>query len=214
MTMNTFNSENTKLLILQLDNASTPEIAIAAIQDLGASETPEPAAINALIQVLSHHHPTVCAASVKVLVQLAPATVKPLITVFNAVHDQGLQAYIIQALAQIGDPEALDLLAEVVGTAVANHCQGNVRRIAARGLGLIGHNSGDTTIIQRVEEKLIWALFTPEDWGLRYAAAVSLAQMATPASCVALKQAIVQEADQVVRTRMLTALETLIAAAA
>ena len=42
------------------------------------------------------------------------------------------KAHIIQALAQIGDPEAIELLAEVIGTSVANHCQGNVRRIARR----------------------------------------------------------------------------------
>ena len=33
-------------------------------------------------------------------------------------------------------------------------------------------------------EKLSWALITPEDWGLRYAAAVSLQEIATPEACV------------------------------
>ncbi|AFZ23077.1 PBS lyase HEAT-like repeat protein [Cylindrospermum stagnale PCC 7417] len=207
--MNTQNSHHIEQLISQLNHASTPQDAIAAITTLAASESKEIAMINALIQALSHHHPSVGAASVAALVRLAPATVKPLITAFAASSDQGLQAYIIQALAQIGSPEALDLLAEVVGVAVANHCQGNVRRIAARGLGRIGSTCNDTEVIRCVEEKLTWALLTPEDWGLRYAAAVSLQEIATPEASAALQQAIAQEADKVVLSRITTALAAL-----
>lgn len=207
--MNTQNSHHIEQLISQLNHASTPQDAIAAITTLAASETKEAAPINALIQALSHHHPSVAAASVEALVQLAPATVKPLIAAFAASSDQGLQAYIIQALAQIGSPEALDLLAEVVGIAVANHCQGNVRRIAARGLGRIGSISNDTEVIRCVEEKLTWALLTPEDWGLRYAAAVSLQEIATLEAIASLQQATAQEADKVVLSRIANALVAL-----
>jgi bilin biosynthesis PecF protein len=214
--MNTPKSGNIDELILQINNTSTPESAlakltegIAAITALGASGTQETIAIKALIQSLSHHHAAVPAAAVEMLVKLAPATVKPLIAAFGASVDQGLQAYIIQALAQIGDPEALDLLAEVVGTAVANHCQGNVRRIAARGLGNIARTSRDAEIIRCVEQKLTWALLTPEDWGLRYAAVVSLQELATVGACVALQQAIAQETDQVVHSRITAALEAI-----
>lgn len=207
--MNTQNSHHIEQLISQLNHASTPQDAIVAITTLAASETKEAAMINALIQALSHHHPSVGVASAAALVRLAPATVKPLIAAFAASSDQGLQAYIIQALAQIGSPEALDLLAEVVGVAVANHCQGNVRRIAARGLGRIGSTSNDTKVIRCVEEKLTWALLTPEDWGLRYAAAVSLLEIATPEASAALQQAIAQEADKVVLSRITTALAAL-----
>lgn len=207
--MNTQNSHNIEQLIAQLNSASTPQDAIATITAIAATDTTETVVINALIQALSHHHPAVGAASVTALVQLAPATIKPLIAAYSASSDQGLQAFIIQALAQIGDPEVLDLLAEVVGTSVANHCQGNVRRIAARGLGRIASTSRDTEIIGRAEEKLIWALLTPEDWGLRYAAAVSLQEIATPEASVALQQATVQEIDKVVLSRIATALEAL-----
>lgn len=106
-----------------------------------------------------------------------------------------MQAYIIQALAQIGDRRAFDLLAEVVGVAVANHCQGNVRRVAARGLGRIGSISSDSQIIHRAVEKLTWALLTPEDWALRYAAGVSLQEIATPKAILALQQALSQEPE-------------------
>ncbi|OUL26670.1 glycosyl transferase family 2 [Nostoc sp. T09] len=212
--MNTSNSRSTEQLISQLNSnqASTPQEAIAAINAIAATSTPEPAAIDALIQGLSHHYPTVGAAIVEVLVKLAPTTVQPLIAAFNASSDQGLQAYIIQALAQIGDSRACDLLAEVVGTAVANHCQGNVRRMAARGLGKIGSTADDAEFTRFAQEKLIWALLNPDDWGLRYAAAVSLQQIATPEAQVALQQAIAQETDKVVQSRIAIALEAILAA--
>jgi bilin biosynthesis PecF protein len=189
-------------LITQINHASTPEERIAAITAIGASCTKELAVINAVITALSHHHPTVRTAAIEALVKLGNATVKPLIAAYNASSDQGMQAHIIQALAQIGSSEALDLLAEVVGTTVANHCQGNVRRIAARGLGNIAINSPDADVIHHVQDKLIWALLSPEDWGLRYAAAVSLQAIATPDAKAALQSAIAQETDTVVRSRM------------
>jgi bilin biosynthesis PecF protein len=200
--MNILNSHNIESLIAQLNNASTPQQAIALINSLGASNSQEAAIVNILIPALSHHHPSVAAAAVVALVQLAPASVNPLIAAYEHSTDQGFQAYIIQALAQIGDERAFDLLAEVVGTTVANHCQGNVRRIATRGIGLIGRTSQNADIIRRTEEKLIWALLAPEDWGLRYAAVVSLREIATPQAQAALQQAIAQETDKVVLSRI------------
>lgn len=41
-------------------------------------------------------------------------------------------------------------------------------------------------------EKLTWALLTPEDWALRYAAGVLLQETATPEAMLALQQAVVQ----------------------
>ncbi|MBE9053623.1 HEAT repeat domain-containing protein [Nostocales cyanobacterium LEGE 11386] len=201
-------------MVSQFNDASTPQEAIAAIHAIAVSGTTELAIINTLISALSHHHAAVGAAAVAVLVQLAPATVVPLIAAFETSSDQGFQAYIIQALAQIGDERAFDLLAAVMGTTVANHCQGNVRRIATRGLGKIGSNSSDAEIIRCTEEKLTWALLTPEDWGLRYAAAVSLQEIATKQAQAALQQAIAGEADQVVRSRITLALEALYIGAA
>ncbi len=201
---------DTEQLILQLNNASSPTDAISAIAAISASEITETAAISALIKAFSHHHSLVSTTAVEALVKLAPATVEPLISAFRTSCDQGLQAHIIQALARIGDPRATDLLGEVVGTEVANHCQGNVRRIAARGLGKIGSTADDPEIIRRTLEKLIWALLTPEDWGLRYAAVVSLQEIATPEAYTALQAALNQETDQVVRSRTETALEVIL----
>ncbi|MBV6626050.1 MAG: HEAT repeat domain-containing protein [Rivularia sp. (in: Bacteria)] len=157
---------------------------------------------SAFIESLKHHNPNISSAAVEKLVQSTPQTVQPLIDAFYNSTDQSVQAYIIQALAQIANPQALDLLAEVVGTEVANHCQGNVRRIAARGLGLIGSTSSNPKILRRALEKLNWALTTPQDWGLRYAAAVSLEEIATPEANIALQQALKQEPDKVVQARI------------
>ncbi|AFY49938.1 PBS lyase HEAT-like repeat protein [Nostoc sp. PCC 7524] len=197
---------NTPTSDLQIPHTATPEAAIAAIHAIAASATQDLANISFLIAAFDHHHPAVRTAAGEVLVKLGTITVKPLIAACAATQDQGFQAYVIQALAQIGDAQALDLLTTVVGTSVANHCQGNVRRIAARGLGKIASNCHHPEVIQTAQEKLIWALLTPEDWGLRYAAAVSLQEIATPEAKAALQQAIAQEADPVVRSRMAIAL--------
>ncbi|BAY82163.1 bilin biosynthesis protein PecF [Calothrix parasitica NIES-267] len=165
-------------------------------------------AIDTFIESLKHHNRGVSSAAVEKLIKFVPATVEPLIDAFYNSTDQSTQAYIIQALAQIGNSEAIDLLAEVVGTEVANHCQGNVRRIAARGLGNIASTSSNPETINRVLEKLIWALLNPQDWGLRYAAAVSLQQVATPAANIALQQALNQENDKVVRSRIAAAVNS------
>ncbi|MBE9004488.1 HEAT repeat domain-containing protein [Fortiea sp. LEGE XX443] len=201
--MNTHTSDDIQQLISQINHASTPQEAIAAINAIAtSSSTEELATINAVTTALSHHHQAVRTEAVAALVKLGNTIVKPLIAAYKASPDQRLQAHIIQAVAQIGSPDALDLLVEVVGTTVANHCQGNVRRIAARGLGKIATNSPDAEVIRHVQEKLIWALLTPEDWGLRYAAAVALQEIATPEAQAALQQAIAQEVDLVVRSRM------------
>ncbi|WP_026736664.1 HEAT repeat domain-containing protein [Fischerella sp. PCC 9605] len=205
--MNKLKFTDSEQLVSQLNRSSSPTDAISAIAAISASEITETAAISALIQALSYHHATVATAAVEALVKLAPATVEALITAYRSSTDQGLQAYIIQALAQIGDDRAFDVLAEVVGTAVANHCQGNVRRIAARGLGKIGSTTDDPEAIRHAVEKLTWALLTPEDWGLRYAAAVSLQEIATPEAKAALQVGLNQEADKVVRSRISTSVE-------
>ncbi|MGJ5673928.1 MAG: HEAT repeat domain-containing protein [Nostochopsis sp.] len=203
--MNTQKFVNTEELISQLNHAPVPSDAVSAIAAISASETTEAGAISALIQAFDRHHPSVGKAAVEALVKLAPASVEPLILAYRISPDQGVQAYIIQALALIGDSRAFDLLAEVIGTEVANHCQGNVRRIAAHGLGKIASSTDQPAFIRHAIEKLTWALLFPEDWGLRYAAAVSLQEIATPAAYAALEAALNQETDKVVRSRITTA---------
>lgn len=187
----------------RLDHSATPTDAVEIIKRLVNSG--KTSAIPSLIDALGYHHPSVPAASVEGLIRLAPNSVKPLINAFHASRDHGVQAYIVQALAQIGDSRALELLLEVVGMDIANHCQGNVRRVAARGLGKIGSNSKDPQVTQWAVEKLTWALLHAEDWTLRYAAVVSLKEIASPEALAALQQALTQERDKVVQVRLNTA---------
>jgi bilin biosynthesis PecF protein len=79
--------------------------------------------------------------------------------------------------------------------------------MAARGLGKIGRTTKDILAIDRCIEKLNWALSNVEDWALRYAAIVSLQEIATPESQAILQQALDQQTDQIVKLRCQTALE-------
>ncbi len=206
--MTLFNSktiENANAPLLErYRRATTPQDAIAIIDECSQDRTPE--AIAPLLEALNHHHPNVPPVAIRALVELAPQSVDPLIRAYRASTDQSIQARIIQALARIGDPRAVDVLIEVVGVSIANHCQGNVRRVAARGLGQIGCNAaGDIT--RRAIAKLTWALRSPEDWALRYAAAVSLGEIGTPEAIAALQQAADRETDAIVQLRIQTAVE-------
>ncbi|MFB2938795.1 HEAT repeat domain-containing protein [Aerosakkonemataceae cyanobacterium BLCC-F154] len=164
-------------------------------------------AIASLIDKLYYNHPAISAIAVESLVQIGNETVEPLIKAFLKCKDHGIQGFIIQVLARIGDIRALDLLIEVVGIEVANHCQGNVRRMAARGLGKIGRTTNDISAIDRCIEKLNWALSNVEDWALRYAAIVSLEEIATPETQAILTEALAQQGDRIVKLRCQTALE-------
>lgn len=195
---------DTAELINQLNRAIVTTEIVALVETVVAKKTNE--AIAPLIQLLHHHNPNISTAAVEGLVKLAPNSVEPLITAFQSCKDHGVQAYIVQALARIGDPRALDLLIEVVGVEVANHCQGNVRRVAARGLGKIGKINNLNTRNKAVE-KLTWALFKAEDWALRYAAVVSLEEIATELTTSTLQEALIQELDNVIQLRIKTALD-------
>lgn len=164
-------------------------------------------AIASLIAQLHHHNPAISAIAVESLVEIGSETVEPLITAFLTCKDHGVQGFLIQGLARIGDIRALDLLIEVVGIEVANHCQGSVRRMAARGLGKIGSTTNDISTINRCIEKLNWALSNVEDWALRYAAIVSLQEINTPETQAVLEQSLHQQTDQILRLRCQTALE-------
>lgn len=204
-TIDSRSNPETLALLSQLQHASTPAEIVEIIHRLGAGGNQS--VVPPLIQLLNHHHPSVPTATVAALVQLAPHSVEPLLNACTTSKDQTVQAYMIQALAQIGDARAVDLLVDIVGISVANHCQGNVRRVAARGLGKIGRDGDDPEATRQAEEKLTWALIHPEDWGLRYAAVVSLAEIGTQSAYTVLEQALTTEADAAVQARIQLALK-------
>jgi phycoerythrocyanin alpha-cysteine-84 phycoviolobilin lyase/isomerase subunit PecF len=167
-------------------------------------------AIESLIGQLAQHYPAIITSVSEELINLAPDSVVPLLEAYNNCLDQAFQAKLISILAKIGDDQALDLLVEIVGVDVANHCQGNVRRVAARGLGKMVTSQTSEFKRFKAVNKLIWALLNTEDWGLRYASALSLKEIATKHSFDpiateiknSLEEAIAKESDQVVQTRI------------
>jgi len=164
------------LLLTQLESTVIPLEKIAIIKSLGDNQMIQ--AIPILIELLQDHHQGIVNSSAETLIQLAPESVIPLIKEYDHCIDQNVQAQIVRILANIGDDRALDLLVEVVGVEIANHCQGNVRRVAARGLGKMVTSQTEDTQITKAVEKLIWGLLNTEDWGLRYACALSLKEIA------------------------------------
>jgi phycoerythrocyanin alpha-cysteine-84 phycoviolobilin lyase/isomerase subunit PecF len=189
-------SPNLTQLVAQLQSIVSPTEADPLLQILiGSGNLPE---ITALCQLLGDAKPAIAPSIAIALEQLAPHSVEPLLSAFENSTDHSTQARIVQVLANIGDDRALDLLVEMVGVEIANHCQGNVRRIAARGLGKMLKAKS----CQKATDKLIWALLHTEDWALRYAAAVSLGEIATEEAIVALQQAVLQESDRIVQQRI------------
>lgn len=194
-------SPNSNQIIEQIRNTTIPTEAATGLQIL--VDSCNPSEILTLIQFLDHQNSAIAALVAQALEKLAPHSVEPLIAAFNNSIDHGMQAQIVQILAKIGDDRALQLLIDMVGVEIANHCQGNVRRIAARGLGkMLGSHPLRCNHHSQAIDKLIWALLHTEDWALRYAAAVSLGEIATDKAINALQQALVQERDLVVQQRI------------
>jgi bilin biosynthesis PecF protein len=194
-------SPNSHLIVEQIRNTTTIPEAASGLEILVNNRNPWE--IQALLQLLDHRHPEIATLIAKALEHLAPDSVEPLIAAFDDSVDHGMQARIVQILANIGDDRALPLLVNMVGVEIANHCQGNVRRIAARGLGkILRSQPQECNHHSAAIDKLIWALLSTEDWALRYAAAVSLGEIATDEAINALRQALEQESDRVVQQRI------------
>lgn len=201
-------SINTLDLLTRLEFSMPLLEKIAILKSLADNHTIE--AISILIKLLQQHHQGVVNTAAETLIKLAPESIEPLIKEYDHCIDQNIQAQIVQILAHIGDDHALDLLVEVVGVEIANHCQGNVRRVAARGLGKMVTSQTEDIQMTKALEKLIWALLNTEDWGLRYACAISLKEIAdrniSEQMCSKINNilalALSQESDPVVQARI------------
>jgi bilin biosynthesis PecF protein len=194
-------SPNSHLILEQIRNTTAISEVASGLEILVNNRNPSE--IQALIQLLDHRCAEIVTLIAKALEQLAPDSVESLIAAFDDSIDHGMQAQIVQILANSGDDRALPLLVNMVGVEIANHCQGNVRRIAARGLGkILRSHPQECNHPSPAIDKLIWALLHTEDWALRYAAAVSLGEIATDEAINALRQAFEQESDRVVQQRI------------
>lgn len=120
--------------------------------------------------------------------------------------DQDVIMGLIKTMASTGCPEFSSVLMEAIGLEIANHCQGNIRRVAACGLGRIGSEMLEPFIRSKIVNKLTWTIVHPEDWGLRYSAATALEQIANHDARISLADAYKIENDFLVKERIRLAL--------
>ncbi len=116
--------------------------------------------------------------------------------------DQDVIMGLIKTMASTGCPEFSSVLMEAIGLEIANHCQGNIRRVAACGLGRIGSEMLEPFIRSQIVNKLTWTIVHPEDWGLRYSAATALEQIANHDARMSLADAYEIENDFLVKERI------------
>ncbi len=116
--------------------------------------------------------------------------------------DQDVIMGLIKTMTSTGCPEFSSVLMEAIGLEIANHCQGNIRRVAACGLGRIGSEMIDLSIRSQIVNKLTWTIVHPEDWGLRYSATTALEQIANHDARMSLADAYETENDFLVKERI------------
>ena len=123
--------------------------------------------------------------------------------------DQDIKMGLIKAITLKKDSQSEAALIDAVGVEIGNHCQGNIRRVAACALGSAAlklHQSKRS--IQTILDKLAWALVEPDDWGLRYSSCLALEEINEYRAIKILSQACLLEPDSIVSLRMQIALST------
>lgn len=116
--------------IAAVDAAASPLALLEAVRGLAAVD--DPAAIPTLIRVLGYNNPGAAVAAVAGLVRLGEVAVDPLLNLLDG-YNYGARAWGIRALAQIGDPRALETLIPAATSDFAL----SVRRAATYGLGTL-----------------------------------------------------------------------------
>ena len=123
--------------------------------------------------------------------------------------DQDIKMGLIKAITLKKDSQSAAALIDAVGVEIGNHCQGNIRRVAACALGsaALKLHQGERNI-QTILDKLAWALVEPDDWGLRYSSCLALEEINEDRAIKILSQACLLEPDSIVSLRMRIALST------
>ena len=130
-----------------------------------------------------------------------------LIKLYFSESDQDVKMGLIKAMSARKNIDYIPAFFDAIGVEIGNHCQGNIRRVAACALGIIDwQNHTNTAAFDQTMEKLSWTLHHPEDWGLRYSACLSFNRIGTSAAAVILLNARRKESDPVVSKRIEMAL--------
>ncbi len=172
--MTSSSAPNVNDCIAAVERADSSPALIAAVRALGAcrSET----AIDTLIAVLGFNNPGAAVAAVEGLVALGETAVAPILTQLDG-YDYGARAWALRALAEIGDPRALEVLLD----AALGDFALSVRRAAAAGLGamhwdLLGSPEAIVAACDRTFEVLA-KVCHDDEWVVRYAAVVGLQRL-------------------------------------
>ncbi len=161
-------------LIAAIDAAPSAVGLITAVRQLAAAR--DPAAIPKLIEILGYNNPGAAVAAVEGLVALGPVAVEPLLTNLDG-YDYGARAWANRALAQIGDPRALENLL----TAAQGDFALSVRRAAAKGLGFLDWSTLPSAEQEAGQKQAFAALMVAsgdEEWVVRYGAIAGLQGLA------------------------------------
>jgi phycocyanobilin lyase beta subunit len=171
-------SPSTAELIRAIEQASSALALLEATQALAsATETqPDPAAIDALVQVLGFNNPGAAVAAVEGLIRLGPVAVGPLLDTLDP-QNYGARAWAVRALSGIGDVRGVEVLEDALATDVGP----SVRRAAARGLGNLHLDDLGEEERQTLNQRCLAALeeaCTDGEWVVRYAVAMALESLA------------------------------------
>lgn len=195
-------------LIQAVEKADSSDSLIDAVEALAEAHLED--AAPTLIAVLSYNNPGAAVAAVDGLVKLGEVAVLPLLNLLDD-YNYGGRAWAIRALAEIGDPRALETLLEAAETDFSM----SVRRAAAKGLGNLHWSKIGEKEVRSPQQRVLKTLFlTSKDpeWVVRYA---SVAGLQALAKAVAVSQSdiysqitsyfeqmLVEEPDLAVRTRV------------
>ena len=125
--------------------------------------------------------------------------------------DQDVKMGLVKAMAKLKDSDYIPALIDAIGVEIGNHCQGNIRRVAACALGDIDWIlQDDCQSLTITMDKLSWTLQCPDDWGLRYSACIALEGIGNSRARALLLESRAQEGDPVISKRIDIALSEII----
>ena len=144
---------------------------------------------------------------IKLLVNSPESIKRDLHNLYFSESDQDIKMGLVKAMAKLKDSVYAPALIDAVGVEIGNHCQGNIRRVAACALGDIDWiQQADHQSLTITMDKLSWTLQYPDDWGLRYSACIALEGINDAQARDLLIETSQQETDPVISRRINIAL--------
>lgn len=117
--------------------------------------------------------------------------------------DQDIKMGLVKAMAKLKHSDYVPALIDAVGVEIGNHCQGNIRRVAACALGDIDWiQKADCQSLTITMDQLSWTLQYPDDWGLRYSACIALGSIGNSRARDLLLVSKTKEGDPVISKRI------------